>query len=357
MQTSKKHPLDEIPTIQVHDPMDMYNKTKNLPDECKVAFDMGRLDAPNWEKSDGPISLCGMGGSAIGGDLTKAIFEQQSSTPFYVHKDYGVPNFVKKDSVVFISSYSGYTEETLSAYREAKERNAKIIAISSGGPLQKMAKQDGFPHIKVYNHLPPRTAIAYLFLPVLAACHKMGYIPDPKVEQAIAVLNSLRDRYSVENPLSKNFAKELASKLYQKLPIIYGLGSWQAAVAWRWKAQINENSKNMCFVHAYPELNHNELLGWSHSKEQGIKNFINIVLEDGSETPRMKKRAEVTENLIKDFTESIHICAEGEDLLSKMMSLIYTGDMASIYLAALNKVDPENIDWINILKKELTTVP
>ncbi len=357
MQPTAKHPLNEIATIQIHDPMDMYNMTKNMPDECALAYEMGQMAAPDWPKTDKPITLCGMGGSAIGGDLTKSIFEQHSNVPFFVHKDYNVPNYVGKDSLVFISSYSGRTEETLSAYRAAKARGAKIIAITSGKGFAKMVKDDGFPVVKVYDHLPPRAAIAYLFMPVVALCEKMGYIPKQDVNNTVQLLNKLKEEYTVENPLHSNIAKQLATKLHQKLPLIYGLGAWQTAVAWRWKAQINENSKNMCYVHSYPELNHNELLGWVKSKEQGMKNCINLVIEDGTESTRMKKRAEVTESLIKDFCESIHITAKGNDSLSKIMSLVYLGDMTSIYLAALNKVDPESIDWINVLKKELCNVP
>jgi glucose/mannose-6-phosphate isomerase len=138
---------------------------------------------------------------------------------------------------------------------------------------------------------------------------------------------------------------------------IYGLGSWQGIVANRWKGQINENSKNMIFANTFPELNHNEILGWVKSNEQGVDSWFNIVLRDGTESAKMNKRAEVTARLIAGVTDSVDVVAEGKTLLDRMLSITLFGDFVSLYLAALNDVDPENIDHINTLKTELSQIP
>jgi glucose/mannose-6-phosphate isomerase len=138
--------------------------------------------------------------------------------------------------------------------------------------------------------------------------------------------------------------------------VLYGLGAWQATVANRWKGQINENAKVMTFANAFPELCHNEILGWVRAGEQGVAEWVGVVLQDGTESAKMKKRAEVTERLVREVATFHRVSAVGGSLLERMLSLVLYGDFVSLYLAALNGVDPENIDSINVLKSELATV-
>ena len=182
----------------------------------------------------------------------------------------------------------------------------------------------------------------------------MGLLPEQDFSKAFDLLESLCKEWTVEG--SNPIAKELGSSLHGKLGIIYGLGGWQLIVANRWKGQINENAKNHVFVNAFPELNHNEILGWVKAGEQGVTNYVGMILEDGNESAKMKKRAEVTEDLVKELCSFTHVQSVGETLLEKLLSLTYLGDFVSLYLAVLNQVDPENIDSINVLKTELSSV-
>jgi glucose/mannose-6-phosphate isomerase len=160
----------------------------------------------------------------------------------------------------------------------------------------------------------------------------------------------------VDAPFESNPAKKLAEALHGKLFVFYGLGGWQGAVAGRWKAQFNENAKNHAFAHTFPELNHNEILGWVASHLQQAPHWAIVLLRDGSESAKLQARARLTFELIGDRAEVHEVAAEGVALLERMLSLTYLGDWASIYLAALNEVDPENIDWLNHLKAELAKV-
>jgi glucose/mannose-6-phosphate isomerase len=147
----------------------------------------------------------------------------------------------------------------------------------------------------------------------------------------------------------------LAEALHGNLAVLYGLGIWQGAIANRWKGQINENAKNLAFPNSYPELNHNEVLGWVGAGKQGVAKWLMVTLMDGTESAKMKTRSSVTEKLV-GIAEPHHVTARGDNLLEKMLSLAFYGDFVSIYLAALNGIDPENIDSINTLKEELGKV-
>jgi glucose/mannose-6-phosphate isomerase len=258
--------------------------------------------------------------------------------------------------VVFVVSYSGNTEETLSAYSDARKKDCQIVAVTSGGKLAELARRDNVPVIQVPGGQPPRTALGYLLIPVLSACQRLGLIPAQPFEQAFAVLEKCVLAWGIDAPYETNPTKQLAQALFGKLGVLYGLGGWQGVVAGRWKAQINENAKNHAFAHAFPELNHNEILGWMKCELQNVRSWAIVLLSDGSESAKLKARARISFELIGDKAEVYEAKAEGVSLLERMLSLTFYGDWASIYLAALNGIDPENIDWLNYLKGELAKV-
>jgi glucose/mannose-6-phosphate isomerase len=331
----------------------MWFFTEEYANQCRKALTLG--DGIELPKGDYNLAmLTGLGGSAVGGDYVRAMFEAYGSIPFIVNRDYHMPSYIGPKTLVFATSYSGNTEETLSAYQEAKAAGATIVCVTSGGKLKEWALADGFAVITVPGGQPPRSALGYMLIPVLAAAISMGLLPEQNFDAAFDFLESLKNEWTIEgsNPIAKNLAQEL----HGALGIIYGLGPWQAIIANRWKGQINENSKNHIFVNVFPELNHNEILGWVKADEQGVAKYVGIVLEDGFESDKMKKRAEVTERLVADKCHFTHVQALGSNLLEKLLGLTYLGDFVSLYLAALNQVDPENIDSINILKTELSKV-
>ncbi len=347
--------IDDRSYVERCDPSGMFRLAEAFPSQCRKAIDAASASTlPSLDFNS--VVLTGMGGSAAGGDLTQALFDSFGKVPFIVNRDYGLPNFVGPHSLVFAVSYSGNTEETLASYEVAKSHGAKVVVVTSGGGLAEAAKANGDSLVLIPGGQPPRTALGYLFVPVVVCCSRMGLIPGQDFGATVGVLRSCVEEWTVENLLDRNEAKLLALELYRGLGVIYGLGSWQSFIANRWKGQINENAKNMAFGGAYPEICHNEILGWAGAEEQGVARWVGVALEDGTESVKMKKRASVVEGLLADTVTFKHFRGRGESLLSKMLSLALLGDFVSLYLAALNEVDPEKIDAINLLKRELVKV-
>lgn len=351
------HALDDRSYVERLDRSGMVKLTEDFPEQCRKALqvaEQAKLPTPFQPRC---VVLTGVGGSAAGGDFVKALFDDEARCPFIVNREYHLPAFVGEGCLVFAVSYSGNTEETLSAYKDAKDQGASVIAVTTGGKLAELARHNGDALILVPGGQPPRTALGYLFVPVLHACVRMSVIHQPDYRVAFNLLEENVRGWTVSTPFEKNRPKQLASQMHGKLAVIYGLGSWQAAVANRWKGQINENAKNMAFANAFPELCHNEILGWVRANDQGVSEWIGLVLADGTESAKMRKRAEVTEKLVGNTAKFHHVLARGDCLFEKVLSLALFGDFVSLYLAALNAVDPENIDSINVLKSELASIP
>lgn len=351
------HQLDDRAFVTRLDPKEMLRLTEEFPKQCREALEIAEaVDLKPAPQRPSVVVLTGMGGSAAGGDFARCLFEAQAAVPFLVNRDYHLPRYIGLGDYVFCASYSGNTEETLSAYADAKKAGAKIIAVTSGGKLAEMAKVDGFPTYIIPGGHPPRTALGYMLIPVLVACEALGILPKQDYAKAFALIEQCSKEWTVETPFDQNPTKQLAQAMFGHLAVIYGLGPWQGAIANRWKGQINENAKNLAFPNSYPELNHNEILGWVGAGKQGVSKWIMVTLFGGEESEKMVTRSKVTERLVGATAEPHHVQARGESLLEKMLSLTFFGDFVSIYLAALNGIDPENIDSINTLKSELSKV-
>jgi glucose/mannose-6-phosphate isomerase len=301
------------------------------------------------------IVVLGMGGSAIGGDLLSNYLADELSIPIVVIRGYDIPKFVDDNSLVFAVSYSGNTEETLSALMKCLEAKARVIALTSGGKLAVLARENNFPVIKVLEGIQPRAAISYLFFPILKALERLGLTKKKgrEIEETFTILKELSKEYGAKSPIKNNFAKEVALSLYQHLPLVYGSEGLLEAVAMRWKTQINENSKWPCFWNVFPELDHNEIVGYE------IENSINrqvkiIYLQDKEGLLRVEQRREITRKIIQDKVAEFIVCpTKGKGKMARMFSLIFLGDLVSYYLAILNQVDPSPVACIEDLKKEL----
>lgn len=352
------HPLDQSGLLTQLDPHGMMALTLDFPAQCERAYQIAS-EAPLPPVPNPPrqVLVCGMGGSAIGGDYLRALFEAHGTLPVQVIRDYELPNSTDAHTLVFAVSYSGNTEETLACYRQARERGAMIIALSSGGELQERARADGVPHIQVPGGQPPRTALGYLFVPLMRLAERLELLPDLShaYTQMLARLVQTRNALQPSVPFEQNPAKQLAQSLYRRIPLIYGSGGARATVALRWKGQINENAKQHAFAYTFPELNHNEILGWVKASDQA-GNWSVVVLRDPDESAKIRTRIEVTRQLVGERATWHELTAEGTTQLERLMHLTYFGDFVSLYLAFLNGVDPENIDYINILKAELAKV-
>lgn len=349
--------LDDLSFLTRHDPMDMAGLTLGFADQCVEAIKIAQavdfssaLDVPSH------VIVTGLGGSAAGGDLLAALYADQGLVPLVVNRDYSVPSYVGEDSLVFVTSYSGNTEETISAYLDAKSKGASIIVVSSGGKITEMAMADGYPVVTVPGGQPPRTAMGYMLMPLIVASEKLGLIPAQDYSEVSSVLHSNAGECGFGTEIENNPAKQLALAMHGKFSTIYGAGSWQFAIAQRWRGQINENAKEMVLTHVFPELCHNEILGWEGSGKQGVKKWVSVLLFGGDESDRIKKRIEITCELIGPATEFHFVCASGQGRLSKMLSLAHFGDWLSLYLAALAGRDPGQMRAIDDLKDALSQI-
>jgi len=343
--------LNDPGFVTKNDPSGMMGLVAGFPEQCRKALSLSkRIELPSEFKGKSRVVVSGMGGSAAGGDFLRSLMEAESNVPCFVVRDYSLPHFVNHETLFIACSHSGNTEETLSATHEALERNASILAITTGGELGKLANEKGFPVITIPSGQPPRTAFGYLFVPMLHSVCALGYLPPASFEEAFLALEECKEDWIPEKPLPGNLTKKLAARLYGRLPIFYGLGSWQGVVANRWKCQMNENAKVMAFANVFPELNHNEIVGWTLASRQNVHYWVCVFLESGFESKKMQIRARVTSDLIRDKTELYTVTARGTSLLAQMLTLAYFGDFTSLYLAALYEVDPARIEAIEKLK-------
>lgn len=350
--------LDNINNLTKYDKSGMLETIESFAGQCEEALRIGsafRLP-DNLRQHYENILFTGMGGSAIGADILRSYVLDEVKIPVLVNRNYTLPGFVGKRTLVIASSYSGNTEETLSAYADARKKRASLIAITSGGLLRDRARTDGFPVIVVPGGLAPRAALGYSFFTALTLIEKLGVIGDKSNETAetISLLRRLKDDDLGGHVAGrKNVAKALAVKLKGSLAVIYGGQDHMDSVATRWRAQIEENSKALAASHTFPEMNHNEVVGWENP-EKVLKAITVIILRDRDDHRRNSIRMDITGNMLKKASRGVYeIESRGRGLLARIFSLIYTGDFVSYYLAILNKVDPTPVERIARLKKEL----
>jgi glucose/mannose-6-phosphate isomerase len=298
-----------------------------------------------------------MGGSAIGGELVSSLVATEARIPIFISRDYGLPAFVDAETLFIASSYSGMTEETLSAFEQALDTKAKKLAITTGGKLRAVAEERKIPVFSFDYKAQPRAALAFGFLPILGFVQKLGFLSDKSadVQETVRVLEELSQRINENVPSARNPVKQLAEKLHGRLIVVYGAGL-VSAVANRWKTQLNENSKNWTFHEVFPELNHNAIVGYQFPPELAGKVAV-ILLRSSHLSKRIQRRYEVTCELLGRAKVDYQVVdGEGRSPLSQMMSLVLFGDYVSYYLAILNKIDPTPVKNIAYLKEQLAKV-
>jgi len=296
-------------------------------------------------KVDKPIDkiiLIGMGGSALAGEILKCYLKQELKIPLIMMKTYSLPKFVDKKTLVIASSYSGDTEETVYAYREAVRKFIPTIAIASGGKLEELAKINKTPFIKLPGNIQPRLTIGYSFFALLKLFENSGFIESKKQD-------TKRTEKALKKPMFKEIAKKLAEKLKDKIPIIYASDD-MAAVAYKWKIDINENSKTHAFYNTIPEMNHNELVGYTNIKGD----YHVIIIKNDEDFERIKRRIKINKNIIKEKNvEVTEVEIKGDCFLTKLFSAIYIGDWVSYYLALNYNQDPTPVNIVEDLKRKL----
>lgn len=354
--------LDDWTLFREIDPDDMLGRIAELPQQCRDAWaNVQSLELPPEYRQVNQIVILGMGGSAIGGDLLRALAEPECALPIVINRDYTVPAFVNAETLVIASSYSGNTEETLAAFQEANKRGAALLAITTDGKLAQRARELGVPLLTFSYQSQPRAALGYSLVSLIGIVQKSGFIGDKAtdLEEAVVVMESLQERIRETVPSAQNPAKQLAKRLYGHLPVVYGAGHL-AEVAHRWKTQFNENAKAWSFFEPLPELNHNAVLGYQFPPDLAEKVVV-VMLTSSLDHPRNKTRFQVTQEILtKQGVACETVEAGGESPLAQMLSAIHFGDYVSYYLAMLYEVNPtpvKNIDYLKERVAQLTGDP
>ena len=347
-----------LENIKQIDPKGMYQWIADFPKQIEESVRIGKEAKIKLNvKGVQNIVLTGLGGSAIGGDLLRSYLVKELDIPFAVNRYYTLPEFVGKNTLVIVSSYSGNTEETISAHKEAMKRKARILCISTGGETARMAKKFKQPWIQIPPGLSPRAALGYSFFPLLVVLSRLGFIKpkDRDIKETIQLLKN--KSLSFGNPESpENAPLKLAERLKGQLPVIYSPAEHLDTVNIRWRGQIAENAKQLSSGHVLPEMNHNELVGWKVLTDL-MKHMHVIFLKDFGTYKRVAIREGITKQVVSMYAGEVsEVASEGRGLLARMFSLIYFGDWVSLYLAILNNENPEPVAIIDYLKSELSKV-
>jgi len=291
------------------------------------------------------LIVCGMGGSAIGGDLAAAALGSRLGKPLDVVRGYGVPAWTPPDRAILCSSYSGNTEETIACYAAAEAVGAQRIVATTGGAIGDAARSDGVPVIGMPAGLQPRAAVGYTFAIAAEVAALVGAGPAirTEIDSSASHLESARESLLA-------LAADVAGRIHGSVPLLYGCGL-TTPVAYRWKCQVNENAKLPAFDHSIPELDHNEIVGWTGA-EAGA--FSAVLLGDKDQHPRERERFELTAELIADRARDVvRIETEGETRTERLLWAVMLGDLVSLELAAREAVDPTPVDVIENLKDRL----
>ncbi|MBA2274838.1 MAG: bifunctional phosphoglucose/phosphomannose isomerase [Actinobacteria bacterium] len=350
--------LDDVETMEQLDSLSILDDVEAFPQQCRKAWRIAETAEalPSGAGVDS-VLVIGMGGSGISGDLVQAVLEPHFPVPWRVVKAYGpLPDWVGRNTCVFVMSYSGQTEEALAAFEDASERRSRMVIISSGGALASMAGDRGAALVRIPGGLQPRASLGYLCLCLLGTLQRMDLATDmaADVAEAMAVLDGIVAGCGLHIPTVENPAKMLAGRLYGKIPVIYGGYGVGAVAAQRFKTDLNEYGKTPAFYNVLPELNHNEIAGWNRLEELTSANVVVVLLRDPHEDARVALRFPATAKLIAGHvSDVIEVYAQGTSPLARLLSFALITQLAAVYLGFGYGVDPGPVEAIEKLKSEL----
>jgi glucose/mannose-6-phosphate isomerase len=342
--------LDDLKYIHEKDAQDALGVAEKQWQQLQTPLEtVGAVDFPDIDN----VVFAGMGGSALAATIAQSI--TSITKPFTVVRDYTLPGYVSERTLFIASSYSGNTEETLSALAEAEAKGAVIVVIAAGGKLIDIAKQKGYPHIVLPEVGQPRFAALESYHALLTMLEAASLVPQGSVSQLqlqAPWLQQQIQQWLPTVPTVNNQAKQLAQEMLGKSVVMYG-GPKMYAAAYKWKISINENAKHVAWVNQIPEFNHNEFIGWT--KQPVDKPYAVIDIRSSLEHPQVQKRFEVSERLLSGQRPAPEVVAPvGEDVLQQTLWAIALGDFTSLYLALLNGLNPTPVDLIENLKKALS---
>jgi glucose/mannose-6-phosphate isomerase len=342
--------LDQADYIARYDKEDVLGIMGKLPEQLAYKFE----EVEGFKELGKPanIVLAGVGGSAQPAEFIKTWLGAQLKVPFVIARDYSLPGFVGPDTLMIASSYSGNTEETLSALKEAEKAGAKIVVMASGGKLVEAAKAGGHPAYILPAAFQPRMAVLYAVKALATMLEELGLVKGAVAELESAgewLAQQNLEQWSGKSPEKENAAKQIASELVGHPVVVYA-GPVLSFAAMKWKIAFNENAKNISFYNYFPELNHNEFQGWLNPQQSGLKV---IELRSNLDHERVQKRFSVTNQLHSNIFKPIEVNAVGETKLQQLIWVIALGEHVATYLAVLNQVDPMPVDLVEEFKKRL----
>ncbi len=339
------------------DPSGMIRKVMDLPLQCRDARERVKKVRPILNaRGIRSVLVTGLGGSAIGGDILRALAWKRAKVSLSVNRHYELPAWVGPDTLVVCSSYSGNTEETLSAFAQALRKRARILVISSGGKLTQEARRRHLPVCAVPGGYPPRSAFGYSFVTLLSALESLKILPsyEKDFEETMRMMEKMSVALAPHVPSSRNEAKKLAMFLFGCLPVIYAGQDHLETVGLRWKGQLNENAKQVAILNVLPEMNHNEVVGFTQDEPLSRRMAVILLRHPQGDHSQVKRRFDILAGILKKRTAGVReVKACGRSTLAQMMSVLYLGDFVSVYLAYLKRVDPTPVAIIDQLKDAL----
>ena len=345
--------IESVERIRASDPGNMLDRIKDLGKQVRDAWELAKTaKIPPAYADVRNITLVGMGGSAIGGDFAASLLADDLKIPMSIHRDYGLPAYVGRDSLVIASSYSGNTEESLSAFELAHKRGAKILVLTTGGKIADLARAANFPIVTFSYKAQPRAALGYSLGLVLGCLVKCGFVRDlgSDIDAALADLAKIEER--VHEGARSNEAKRMAIELYGRIIFAYGAGV-MGVMARRVKGQWNENAKNWSAFDVMSELNHNAVVGFPHPPIAREALTV-LLLRSDRDNPRHKIRFDVTAELLdRASVAQKTLRFEGQNMLSEVLQMVMFTDYVTFYLALLNGADPTEVKSIDFLKDRL----
>jgi len=301
------------------------------------------------------IVLFGMGGSAIAGDLVRSLIDREGSLPFHVVRHYEPPAWITPEDFLIFSSYSGETEETVAAYRRLRELGAPASALTTGGTLLELARQDGVPTAMLPPGHPPRAALGYAFSTIVQVVSHLGALLDgpERLEVAADVVEEVASACRRSVLQSRNPAKQLAIRLAGRAVVVVANDRTLGPVAVRWKGQLNENAKHLAWASPLPEMNHNEVDGYVEPRRVA-ESLAAVLLRDPSDHPRIQARFEWLKRYLRRKGIPVStVQAEGGDAMTRLLTCTAVGDFVSFYLAVAHGTDPSDLPGVTALKKAL----
>lgn len=323
----------------------MRDLVKKFPQQLEHALEIAEQSVLKNSDPCSSVIITGLGGSGIGGTILSELVGEKSKVPVLVNKDYSLPGWINTQTLVLVSSYSGNTEETVTAMEQALKAGAQVVCITSGGKVMEMAKAHGLDCIVIPGGMPPRSCLGYSLVQLIRVMVFRQLIPSSYLEEIKMAAQFL---LSEAEPI-QSLSKTIAARLVNKIPVLYAIGNCEGVIV-RFRQQINENSKMLCWHHIFPEMNHNELVGWTGPHPDKVV----VSFQTTFTNKRTQKRYEICRPVFSKYAADIvDVVAKGRNLTEQFMYLIHLGDWISVDIADLRAIDAVEVNVINHLKDEL----